>query len=804
MGVTAPPRVVHALPGRARVHVPAWSGAAPAALEARLARSRGVRQARANRRTRNVLVEYDPERLDEAAVLRRVTRAVRDLRPSTIADPPAAGPAAERVRARPARPHVTRAGARRARIAVHGLDRDPELARQVVERLGRRPEVRRVVPSALTGRVLVEFEDVVEDVQGILDDIAEIEPPADERHEPPAHPLDPAPIIEGAARVAGAALGLALLLARRAAGTTAAPVRSPGPGEIAGAVVVLEGVPPVSHRLEDLLGHERKELLFAGVGILSMTTAGSALGLVFAGVGGLRVLTEGLARRAAWREYERRLGDVPPAYPGAVLTLDAGRRVPLRGRVVDGAAIGQARDGAPQSLVPGVSVEAGVRIHGGPVTIELTGDGHPRGPGPPVRAARASAHDRYLRAVPFAAVAAALGTGIVTRSVGRALTALLVVNPRPALAGAEHADRAAAARVLRAGVTVVGSRPDRPVRRPDVVVLDGAGIVCDGWEVRDAVALDADRDAAGVLGLAGAVAAAAGSPWGAALPGDPRMIPSDGDFDGHTAAANVDGERWTVGPAEAHRGDAPLPAEPGDTLLAVTRERDGHVAGLLALRPRLAGGTAALAAACRAAGVRLELVSAGGTEAVRAIAARAGVPIVVGAAQERVAAMRAEGLVVTVVGDGAASGPAFDAADLAVGLSSGLSGPFCARADLLAPRLEAVAAIVEAGVRRDLAVRDATGFSVAANLAGGAWALRAAPPFRVAGRPVLVGGLAAMLDATLRLAGGRRERTVIERLADPLPERWGRQDPDAVLRRLESRREGLSWEEAERRWAPPR
>src|SRR4051812_26252378 len=111
MGVTAPPRVVHALPGRARIHVPAWSGAAPAALEARLARRRGVRPARAGSHTRNVLVEYDRDRLGEAAVIRRLVRAVREAGVATGREPPARdGPARGRVL-------VTHASAGRARIA---------------------------------------------------------------------------------------------------------------------------------------------------------------------------------------------------------------------------------------------------------------------------------------------------------------------------------------------------------------------------------------------------------------------------------------------------------------------------------------------------------------------------------------------------------------------------------------------------------------------------------------------------------------------------------------------------------------
>jgi calcium-translocating P-type ATPase len=44
---------------------------------------------------------------------------------------------------------------------------------------------------------------------------------------------------------------------------------------------------------------------------------------------------------------------------------------------------------------------------------------------------------------------------------------------------------------------------------------------------------------------------------------------------------------------------------------------------------------------------------------------------------------------------------------------------------------------------------------------------------------------------------------VAERLADPLPERWGREEPESVLETLRSTPRGLTQAEAERRWIPP-
>jgi hypothetical protein len=53
-------------------------------------------------------------------------------------------------------------------VAVRGLDRDPELARRLVDRLSRRPEVRRVSPSPLTGRVLIELAERATTIQELL------------------------------------------------------------------------------------------------------------------------------------------------------------------------------------------------------------------------------------------------------------------------------------------------------------------------------------------------------------------------------------------------------------------------------------------------------------------------------------------------------------------------------------------------------------------------------------------------------------------------------------------------------------
>src|SRR5689334_19663032 len=120
------PQVLHALPGRIRVHLPGWSGAGEHHLEQRLRRVPGVRRVAANPLTGNVLIQFGPGGADETSLVAVLGEAGRD--------------AAEGPRAVPALPVVDEpehGSIRRARIAVPGLDRDPRVARKVLERLRR-------------------------------------------------------------------------------------------------------------------------------------------------------------------------------------------------------------------------------------------------------------------------------------------------------------------------------------------------------------------------------------------------------------------------------------------------------------------------------------------------------------------------------------------------------------------------------------------------------------------------------------------------------------------------------------------
>ena len=124
------------------------------------------------------------------------------------------------------------------------MDRDPDLARRVVQRLEGDSRVDRALASVLTGRVLVEASEGLSSFDELVVRIAELEPP--EAEPLPAHPLDPGPLIEATAKAVGSLLGLGLLATRRGLGMAEPPIASAGPGEIAASVGLVEAIPSFS------------------------------------------------------------------------------------------------------------------------------------------------------------------------------------------------------------------------------------------------------------------------------------------------------------------------------------------------------------------------------------------------------------------------------------------------------------------------------------------------------------------------------------------------------------------------------
>jgi cation-transporting ATPase I len=795
--MSAEPQVLSAIRGRLRVHLPAWAGRGRRGLERHLRAVPGVLRVEANPLTHNVLVGFDPTETDRGTVLAalRMAHQSEAQAKEEEEEPP------------PSVLVETHEGSvRRARIAVRGLDRDPRVARRVLERLRGVLGVR-AWTSPLTVSVVVEFDERRVDLQELLSHVSAVQLPDLPGEDRPAHPLDPAPLVLGTTRTIAAGLALGVLVVRRLAGFVGPTRRVRVAAWLAGIIGLMRSFPTLRNGLRRLLGRHATDLTFSAAGIGTLALANSHLGLALTGSEGLLLLTEVTARRAAWRRYEERLGGSAAAEAGAVIRLESGETVPLPAVVVEGTGTGDGRDGLPRQIAPGARVSAGVRLHGGPFVLQLEG-GKPFVPQPRPAERKHSIYTWYLRILGPLSLGYAGLTVVLTRSLARTFEALLLVNPRTAIIGMEAANLYAASRVLRGGVTVVGTRAHRAVRLPDVLLLDGPRVLTEGLEVASVIPLGETPQSNEILALAAAVSAAAGSPWGNAFPQAGARQASEGTFNGLWAAASVEGVRYLLGPPEDGNpvSEAVELQHRGGYLLELSREGDGKVLGFVGLRPRLSPGAAGLVATCRRLGVRVVMLAGGAPEAGRAVARRAGVTLAASAdAVEVVRDHQAVGEFVAFLSDSAHAAPAFAACDLAIGLSRGRNSRFPARADLLAGDLRAVTAILDAGARREAAMRDGVVLSLAANLIGLGWGWKGRPGVERASTAVYATALAALACGWFRLRGGRRRGAALAYLADPRPERWARRDPAEVLRALRSSAAGLTAAQAAaRRQGVPR
>jgi cation-transporting ATPase I len=811
VAVAEGPRVLHTLPGRIRVHLPEWSGQGRRAIEATLRQIQGVQGVQANALTGNILIYFDPLLTDEQSVL-SVLHGI-DLDKSAAPEYEAPPPPVVREK---------QGKIIRARIPVRGLDRDPHLARHVLEHLESRPGVRARV-SMLTGRILVEFSEHEASLDDLISEITGLELPELPDEDRPAYPLDAGPWVRGLTRSIGAGLGLSLFAIRRIAGFTQ-PL--PGAGlalEIASIIGIVQGAPPVRSGLRKLFGHTLADLLLIVPGVVALTFAESPLGLTLAGCEALRLLTENSARRTAWKRYTESAANKPSFQPDALVHLDAGDRVPLAASVVEGTGIAIGRDGFPVPVTQGTSLPSGVQLYGGPFALKLQVEKTFQAFQPEPRPAplAPSLYDRYQQLLgPVSLVYAGL-TALLTRSFRQTLAALMLVNPRAAIIGQHGADLGASARVLREGVTVVGTRPERTIQLPNLVLLDGVRLLTDGLEISDAQLLVEDRQACELQQLAAQVSAAAGSPWGKIFKNGVGAAAVDGHFDGSTASASIDGvqymlgpvEDWSLLPAAAHlrqKGHYVLLLRQltAETALSLPAELDGRADEqrpllALALQSRLAPGITELVQTCQRYGVKIAALAGGDELFMQALARRTGIPLIEESDQGRnaidiIRARQQRGGLVAFVSDNASAAAAFEACDLAIGMIDSRSH-VAARVDLLAPNLTAVAAIIEAGARRKASVRDSVWLSLLSNIVGAVWGLQGMPGLELASRTTYIAALSTLSDGWLRLRGARYPVSTTPNIVDPHPERWGRLSIEEVMQHLNSRASGLSSAEVSKR-----
>jgi calcium-translocating P-type ATPase len=734
-------------------------------------------------------LRYDPRATNELALL----AAVRGV-PLTLT-------AAEPSRAE-LPPAVTEGTGKeqRARIAVRGLERNAGMASQVVRLLRQRGV--RATARPLTGHILVEYDEYKHVLKELIALVARVEMPALPGEDRPAHPLDPMPFWQSLLRAVGSLVALGVITYRRLATPVTSPI-TPGHGTastVAGIVNLAHGLPFVRHRLNRWLGgRDRAVLALDALSIVTLTLANFPLGLVVTGLDALLVLGEVSARRGAWRRYEENLDSTAAVEPGAVVRLEAGARVPLTADVIEGTGTAISTASLPVAIAPGSIVPPGAHLFGGPFVLQLHGGASfepEHRPAPPAP----DYFDRYIRYGGWAAWAYVALTALRTLSPIRVFEAMLLLNPRTAVIAQATSNIAAAARTLRSGLTVIGTRPDRIVQQPHWLLFDGPRLLCEGMEIVEVRTPSPAVVASEVLAVAAIVSAAAGSPWGNVFAKAGHAVVSGGDFNGLWATATVDGVQYALGPPE-DLDDIPedfLLEHAGGYVLDLRNFEENTSLGLIALRPRLSAATTQLVRACRRHGVAIELLWRDGSATARQIARRTGLAIGTGVTVvEAIRRRQRQGALVAVVSDHADAAAAFAACDLAIGLASARTGEIPARADLLVPDLRGVADFIEAAARRTLAIRDGVHLSIASNVVG---AIQGFLPNQLGGErasiAVYLASLTAMGVVNFRLRGGHRLASSLAHLADPRPERWARRRLDDVLRALDTTEDGLSAVEA--------
>jgi hypothetical protein len=243
-------------------------------------------------------------------------------------------------------------------------------AKQVIEALQLHTGVH-ASANLLTSRVLVEFTEHKVELEDLVAEIAGLELPELPEETRPSDPLDPGPLLQSAIHFAGATLGLALISTRHLLRK-----QQPLPGaatasNIASTISIIQGIPALRYGLRKLFGNTVASLLVSIPNVITLTIAERQAGLLVSALEALRLLTTTYAQRSAWKRYEARLQDAPPAQPDAVIHLESGERTPLAALVLEGTGTAMGLDAMPQPVSPGQIVPAGARFYGGPFELRL-------------------------------------------------------------------------------------------------------------------------------------------------------------------------------------------------------------------------------------------------------------------------------------------------------------------------------------------------------------------------------------------------------------------------------------------------
>jgi cation-transporting ATPase I len=760
-------------------------------VESSLRAVQGVQSVRADPLTGSVVVQYAPDLADESKIVNALTTLPTRSESST--DPCEDKPwRREASNVSIVNDGVIRRGEkllRRVRVAVPGLESDVAVSKQVVERLRRRVGVH-AHANPLTGRVLIEFDEDVNKLLDLLGDVVDVELPQEPGEDQPHYPLDPAPLNQGIVRTAGAGVGLGLLAVMRLAAAEGPIVEGPAVAWLSGAISLMQGIPAVKNGVRRILGRNVGDLALAVPDIGLASLLGSPLSLLVNGTGALRLWLTASARMERWKEYESRLGDAPVMEPGCQVNLEAGHITSMPARVIEGSGTATDFNGTAINFGPGIEIPPGAKLRGnGPFVLEILET-------KPFEMALRPEHppdfaNFYHEWNPPVSVALATVLGLATRSAGRAMEAMLCLSPRAAMSGIEAAHLNASARVIRGGATVVGTRTNRPIRKPDALIVDSARILTDGLEISSIELIEPGIDAGDALKIAAQISNAARSPWGELFGPAPTL--AQGEFRDGEARATIDGTDYLLTLLQNETSIAEI------LLSRRVGSRTRRIA-VYSVRARLATGLLELRETCRRNGVDLVILSRGGSATTKEIAGRAHLTLSDEHPRNIISRIQSQGQRVAYVSDGAHGAAPFNQCDLAIGYTSGNHGRFAARADLLAPDLSVIASIIDAGAICNKVIRDSVGLGILSNVVGAVMCVLGPTGIVAASRTVHAATLTAYANAAFRFRGGEKQTALTDRFTDPRPEqRWGKRTVEEVLSELQTSESGLTLDQVSKR-----
>ncbi|MBR0753361.1 cadmium-translocating P-type ATPase [Bradyrhizobium jicamae] len=457
-------------------------------------------------------------------------------------------------------------------------------------------------------------------------------------------------------------------------------------------------------------------------------------------VGGLARLS---ARGALWQRPDGTQIYLPvdDIEPGMTILLAAGERVPVDCRVISGRSELEhslvSGESVPQPAVEGTELQAGLLNLTAPLTVMATASARNSFLAEMVRMMETaetgrSAYRRiadraarlYAPVVHATALLTFIGWMIATGDAHRAITvaiAVLIITCPCALGLAvPMVHVVAAGRLFDLGIMIKDGSALERLADVDTVVFDKTGTLTAG---RPLLTPGSGSDAT-ALALAAAIAAHSRHPYSQALAafgagGKPVRLDDVAECPGAGLEARSDENVYRLG-----RPDwaiAERSRDPVDRDANVVLSRNGDCIATFRLVDSLRAGAQDAVAELKGSGLHVEILSGDGDARVRAIADRLGVGFAAAARPAdkvaRIAAQKASGRRVLMVGDGLNDAPALIAADVSIAPGSAADvGRNAADVVFLRESLQAVPQAL--AIARDAAplVRQNFGLAIAYNV----------------------------------------------------------------------------------------